>query len=127
MSHSFWATRYLNKTPYAFIPFLGQVLRLGENRLRGRDSIVYLRCLPNLRTLSLRGNPLCKSDPDDSDGEEDGDNDWRGFVMALLPKLIYLECHNITAEEREAASTRHQGEIFKARNREDKAATEQDR
>ena len=47
--------------------------------------------------------------------------------MAILPKLIYLECHSIRAEEREVASARHQGEIFKARNREDKAMTEKER
>ena len=47
--------------------------------------------------------------------------------MALLPNLVYLECHNISEEERESAAALHQGEIFKARNREDKAATEQQR
>ena len=36
------------------------VLRLGKNKLSNREDVLYLRRLPNLRTLSLAGNPLCQ-------------------------------------------------------------------
>ena len=72
------------------------VLRVGMNRLKSRDDIVYLRKLPNLRTLSLRGNALCD------------DPDWTSYAKALLPNLIYLEFQAIMPEEREKAVARHQ-------------------
>ena len=35
------------------------VLRIGNNKLSSREDILYLRRLRNLRTLSIKGNPLC--------------------------------------------------------------------
>ncbi len=64
-----------------------------------------MRRLPALRTLSLKENPYCESD-----------EDWRGFVVALLPSLVFLEYHTIKKEEREEATARHQGDIFRAQN-----------
>ena len=87
-----------------------------------------MRQLPALRTLSIKENPYCEAE-----------EDWRGFIMALLPStlqrfgmglgqskalasslyitdLVFLECHAIKAEEREEASVRHQGDIFRAQN-----------
>ena len=62
-----------------------KVLRVGDNRLSRREDVVYLRKLGALRTLSIKGNPLCQED-----------EDCKGFVTAMLPKLVYLECHHLT-------------------------------
>ena len=72
--------------------------------------------IPGLRTLSIKENPFCK------------DFDWQGFVIALLPKLVYLECHFIHSERREISAAAHQGDIFRAQNQEEalKEAQEQE-
>ena len=72
------------------------VLRLGNNRLNSRDDILYLRKLRNLRTLSIKGNPLCTTE------------DWKSFTISLLPHLSFLEIHPISAEERDKAALRYQ-------------------
>lgn len=72
------------------------VLRIGNNRLSSRDDVLYLRKLRNLRTLSIKGNPLCTTD------------DWKSYTIALLPHLTYLEIHPIAPAEREKAAARYQ-------------------
>ena len=72
------------------------VLRIGNNRLNSRDDVLYLRRLKNLRTLSIKGNPLCTTD------------DWNGFTISLLPHLTFLEIHPISATERDKAALRYQ-------------------
>lgn len=72
-----------------------KVLRVGSNRLRERQDIIYLRKLSSLRTLSIKENPLCESE-----------QDWQGFVMAMLPDLAFLECHAVPPAQRAAAITR---------------------
>ncbi len=39
-----------------------------------QDDIIYLRQLPGLKTLSIKENPYCEAE-----------EDWQGFIMALLP------------------------------------------
>ena len=72
------------------------VLRIGNNRLASRDDVLYLRKLAHLRTLSIKGNPLC------------GTEDWKSYTIALLPHLTYLEIHPISPSEREKAASRYQ-------------------
>ena len=84
-----------------------KVLRVGHNKIQQKDSVVYLRKLISLKTLSIKENPFC-------DGE-----DWETFCMALLPNLAYLETMFVTHEKREAAMSKHQGDIFRAHNQEE--------
>ncbi len=56
----------------------------------------------------MKENPYCETE-----------EDWQGFAVALLPGLAFLECHAIQREERESASVRHQGDIFRAQNQEE--------
>ena len=81
------------------------VLRIGKNKLSNRDDILYLRRLKRLSTLSVAGNPLCKSEG------------WEDYVKALLPNLICLESHNI--KNRDLATARYQGDVFKAEGKEE--------
>jgi hypothetical protein len=82
------------------------VLRVGQNALADRADVVYLRRLCALRTLSIKGNPVCD------------ETDFEGFVLAMLPDLCYLECHFVSSERHEAAVQRHQGDLFRVRNAE---------
>ncbi len=93
-----------------------KVLRLGKNRISSKDDIVYLRILPALRTLSIKENPYCEAE-----------KDWRGFAIALLPNLLYLECHSVTEEDRDLAERKHQGDVFRARNAEEQAREVQEK
>jgi len=107
------------------------ITALFECRLTSKDDVVYLRRLPNLRTLSFRGNPICEtigggggvSDDDNASADSAGDNNsagnWETFAVALLPNLSYLECRSVTQEMREAAVAAHQGDVFRARNAEE--------
>ena len=72
------------------------VLRIGNNRLHSKEDILYLRRLPALRTLSIKGNPICRSE------------DWKSFAVALLPNLTYLEIHPVSQNEREEAASKYQ-------------------
>eukprot|EP00095_Tigriopus_kingsejongensis_P003056 maker-scaffold101_size371023-snap-gene-0.20 protein:Tk03056 transcript:maker-scaffold101_size371023-snap-gene-0.20-mRNA-1 annotation:"leucine-rich repeat-containing protein 48-like isoform x3" len=94
-----------------------KVLRLGRNHISDRKAnIICLRQLPALKTLSVKENPFCL------------EPDWKEFVIALLPNLMYLECHNITQAQRDAALIQHQGEVFKVKNQEEltKSASDKD-
>lgn len=79
------------------------VLRIGNNRLNSRDDILYLRKLKSLRTLSIKGNPVCITE------------DWKSYTIALVPNLAYLEIHPISPSERESASLRYQVSKYSCR------------
>ncbi|XP_059089736.1 dynein regulatory complex subunit 3-like [Tigriopus californicus] len=90
-----------------------KVLRIGKNQITDRKTnIIYLRRLPALKTLSVKDNPFCE------------EPHWQDFIMAMLPNLMYLECNAISKAKRDAASLQHQGEVFKVKNQEDIAMTE---
>jgi hypothetical protein len=75
------------------------VLRVGNNKLACRDDILYLRRLRGLRTLSIKGNPICNTE------------EWMSFTVALLPNLAYLEIHPISQDEKDKATARYQVKI----------------
>ena len=69
-----------------------EVLRLGNNKITNKkvkeiylsgnqlflfEVVIYLRQLPKLRTLSLKGNPVANI------------KDFDGYVAAFLPKVIF--------------------------------------
>nr|XP_045232184.1 dynein regulatory complex subunit 3 isoform X9 [Macaca fascicularis] len=60
-----------------------QVLSLGNNQIDNMMNIVYLRRFQCLRTLSLSGNPISEAE------------DYKMFICAYLPDLVYLDFRRI--------------------------------
>uniref|UniRef100_A0A8I5ZQF1 Dynein regulatory complex subunit 3 n=1 Tax=Rattus norvegicus TaxID=10116 RepID=A0A8I5ZQF1_RAT len=72
-----------------------QVLSLGNNQINNMMNIIYLRRFPCLRTLSLSGNPV-------SEAEE-----YKVFIYAYLPDLVYLDFRRVDEQAALAPSTQH--------------------
>ena len=83
-----------------------EVLRLGNNKICSKTAIIYLRRLPKLRTLSLKGNPVTRF------------KDFDGYVAAFLPNLMYYEFKMVDQRLRKLYTDKNQGEIFKVLGRE---------
>ncbi|XP_051023241.1 LOW QUALITY PROTEIN: dynein regulatory complex subunit 3 [Acomys russatus] len=83
-----------------------QVLSLGNNQISNIMNIIYLRQFTCLRTLSLSGNPLTKSE------------DYKMFIYAYLPDLVYLDFRRIDEQVKEMAKIRHQYSIDELKHRE---------
>lgn len=64
-----------------------ECLSLGNNLIQRADSIAYLRRLPNLRSLCLRGNPVAE------------DAEYTSHVIAQLPRLVFLDYALIKDEQ----------------------------
>ncbi|XP_064234294.1 dynein regulatory complex subunit 3 [Aotus nancymaae] len=60
-----------------------QVLSLGNNQIDNMMNIIYLRRFRCLRTLSLSGNPISEVE------------DYKMFICAYLPDLVYLDFRRI--------------------------------
>ncbi|XP_032354888.1 dynein regulatory complex subunit 3 isoform X2 [Camelus ferus] len=73
-----------------------QVLSLGNNRIGNLMNIIYLRRFKDLRTLSLAGNPIAAAE------------DYRMFICAYLPDLVYLDFRRIDDHTKELAEVKHQ-------------------
>nr|XP_045363280.1 dynein regulatory complex subunit 3 isoform X1 [Camelus bactrianus] len=73
-----------------------QVLSLGNNRIGNLMKIIYLRRFKDLRTLSLAGNPIAAAE------------DYRMFICAYLPDLVYLDFRRIDDHTKELAEVKHQ-------------------
>ncbi|XP_069036840.1 dynein regulatory complex subunit 3 [Lepisosteus oculatus] len=73
-----------------------QVLSLGNNCLAQLDNVVYLRRLKRLRTLNLAGNPVHK------------DENYKTFITAYLPNLVYLDFRLLDEQTREVACVQYQ-------------------
>ncbi|XP_006901244.1 PREDICTED: leucine-rich repeat-containing protein 48-like [Elephantulus edwardii] len=83
-----------------------QVLSLGNNEIFNMMNVVYLRRFKDLRTLSLSGNPISEAE------------DYKTFICAYLPDLVYLDFHRIDDVTREEAETKHQYTIDELKHRE---------
>ena len=83
-----------------------EVLRLGNNKICSKTAIIYLRRLPKLRTLSLKGNAVTRY------------KDFDGYVSAFLPNLMYYEFKMVDSRLRKSHTEKNQGEIFKVLGRE---------
>ena len=115
-----------------------EVLRLGNNKIGQKAVIIYLRRLPRLRTLSLKGNPVTRYYVVTASSllfiqyylNLNRFKDFEGYVAAFLPQLMYYEFkvlditwlfnHNINrqmVEEkvRKVHTDKNQGEIYKVR------------
>ncbi|XP_053423983.1 dynein regulatory complex subunit 3 [Nycticebus coucang] len=83
------------------------VLSLGNNQIGNMMNIIYLRRFKCLRTLSLSGNPLSEAE------------DYKTFICAYLPDLVYLDFRRIDDHTKELAEAKHQYSIDELRHRED--------
>ncbi|XP_013798825.2 dynein regulatory complex subunit 3 [Apteryx mantelli] len=73
-----------------------QIFSIGKNNLATLEDVIYLRRFKNLRTLNLKGNPLC-------DNEQ-----YAPFTVAHLPELVYLDFKLVSDTMREAAILKYQ-------------------
>ncbi|XP_069840337.1 dynein regulatory complex subunit 3 isoform X2 [Dendropsophus ebraccatus] len=76
-----------------------QVLSIGNNNLTVLENLIYLRRFKQLRTLNLSGNPLCEEEQ------------YRLFVAAHLPDLVYLDFRLIDENIRDIANVKYQYSI----------------
>nr|XP_028691904.1 dynein regulatory complex subunit 3 isoform X5 [Macaca mulatta] len=83
-----------------------QVLSLGNNQIDNMMNIVYLRRFQCLRTLSLSGNPISEAE------------DYKMFICAYLPDLVYLDFRRIDDHTKELAEAKHQYSIDELKHRE---------
>ncbi|XP_042636968.1 dynein regulatory complex subunit 3 [Orycteropus afer afer] len=83
-----------------------QVLSLGNNEIFNMMNIIYLRRFKDLRTLSLSGNPISEAE------------DYKMFVCAYLPDLVYLDFRRIDDLTREVAEIKYQYTIDELKHRE---------
>ncbi|ELV14011.1 Leucine-rich repeat-containing protein 48 [Tupaia chinensis] len=83
-----------------------QVLSLGNNQIGNMMNIIYLRRFKCLRTLSLSGNPMAEAE------------DYKMFICAYLPDLVYLDFRRIDDHVAKLAETKHQYSIDELRHRE---------
>uniref|UniRef100_G1PB89 Dynein regulatory complex subunit 3 n=1 Tax=Myotis lucifugus TaxID=59463 RepID=G1PB89_MYOLU len=83
-----------------------QVLSLGNNQIGNMMNIIYLRRFKDLRALSLSGNPIAEAE------------DYKMFVWAYLPDLVYLDSRRIDDHMKGQAEMKHQFSIDELRHRE---------
>uniref|UniRef100_A0A2I3H3M4 Dynein regulatory complex subunit 3 n=1 Tax=Nomascus leucogenys TaxID=61853 RepID=A0A2I3H3M4_NOMLE len=83
-----------------------QVLSLGNNRIDNMMNIIYLRRFKCLRTLSLSGNPISEAE------------DYKMFICAYLPDLVYLDFRCIDDHTKELAEAKHQYSIDELKRQE---------
>uniref|UniRef100_A0A8C5VN85 Dynein regulatory complex subunit 3 n=1 Tax=Microcebus murinus TaxID=30608 RepID=A0A8C5VN85_MICMU len=83
-----------------------QVLSLGNNQISNMMNIIYLRRFKCLRTLSLSGNPIFEAE------------DYKMFICAYLPDLVYLDFRRISDHTKELAEAKHQFSIDELKHRE---------
>ncbi|XDV13822.1 hypothetical protein PO909_002148 [Leuciscus waleckii] len=72
------------------------ILSIGNNSIAQLDNVLYLRQFENLRTLNLAGNPICDEE------------DFKIFVTAYLPDLVYLDYRLLDEQTRETAFAKFQ-------------------
>ncbi|KAI4566485.1 hypothetical protein MJG53_015162 [Ovis ammon polii x Ovis aries] len=83
-----------------------QVLSLGNNHIGNLMNVIYLRRFKALRTLSLSGNPVAE------------DEDYKMFICAYLPDLVYLDFRRLDDHMKELAEMKHQYSIDELKHRE---------
>ncbi|PNI17230.1 DRC3 isoform 4 [Pan troglodytes] len=83
-----------------------QVLSLGNNRIDNMMNIIYLRRFKCLRTLSLSRNPISEAE------------DYKMFICAYLPDLVYLDYRRIDDHTKKLAEAKHQYSIDELKHRE---------
>ena len=64
-----------------------QVLSIGNNLIDRLDQLSYLRAFPQLKAVSLAGNPVAN------------DNNYQPFVLAHLSALVYFDYRLVSDED----------------------------
>ncbi|CAH6786247.1 Drc3 [Phodopus roborovskii] len=83
-----------------------QVLSLGNNQISNMMNVIYLRRFTCLRTLTLSGNPIAEAE------------EYKVFIHAYLPDLVYLDFRRIDEQAKEMAKIKHQYSIDELKHRE---------
>lgn len=83
-----------------------QVLSLGNNQISNIMNVIYLRRFTCLRTLSLSGNPIAEAE------------EYKMFIYAYLPDLVYLDFRRIDEQAKEMAKIKHQYSIDELKHQE---------
>uniref|UniRef100_A0AAY4C3A7 Dynein regulatory complex subunit 3 n=1 Tax=Denticeps clupeoides TaxID=299321 RepID=A0AAY4C3A7_9TELE len=78
-----------------------QFLSMGNNFLSQFSNVMYLRRCNSLYGLNLAGNPLCNEE------------NYKIFVVAHLPNLVYLDHKLVDEQTRKMSSLRYQYDIEK--------------
>ncbi|XP_066432771.1 dynein regulatory complex subunit 3 [Eleutherodactylus coqui] len=76
-----------------------QILSMGNNNLTSLENLIYLRRFQQLRTLNLSGNPLSE------------DEQYKLFIAAHLPDLVYMDFRLIDENIRDIAKVKYQYSI----------------
>ncbi|XP_068943978.1 dynein regulatory complex subunit 3 [Petaurus breviceps papuanus] len=83
-----------------------QVFSIGNNMIDNLLNVIYLRRFTFLRSINLAGNPICEEE------------DYKLFVTAYLPDLVYLDFRLIDAHTRELGDAKYQYSIYELKHRE---------
>ncbi|XP_074064541.1 dynein regulatory complex subunit 3 [Macrotis lagotis] len=83
-----------------------QIFSIGNNLIDNLLNVIYLRRFQYLRSLNLAGNPICEEE------------DYKLFVTAYLPDLVYLDFRLIDACTRELGDAKYQFSIYELKHRE---------
>ncbi|KAL8623453.1 hypothetical protein ACOMHN_061966 [Nucella lapillus] len=86
-----------------------QVFSIGNNDLRELENIAYLRRFRKLKTLNLSNNPFC------------GLDNYKQYVAAFLPHLVFLDYRLLDDQTKAAAYERHMIQIEEMLDNEKKA------
>ncbi|XP_077069908.1 dynein regulatory complex subunit 3 [Siphateles boraxobius] len=82
------------------------ILSIGNNGIAQLDNVLYLRKFKNLRSLTLAGNPICDEE------------NFKIFVTAYLPDLVYLDYRLLDEQTRETAFAKYQYAVQEIQQRE---------
>ncbi|XP_064414308.1 dynein regulatory complex subunit 3 isoform X2 [Latimeria chalumnae] len=91
-----------------------QVFSVGNNCINQLENIVYLRRFKHLRTLNLAGNAISE------------DEQYKMFVAAHLPDLVYLDFRLIDEHSRDVGNQQYQYAIEELRQDERAALVKQE-
>ncbi|XP_059006490.1 dynein regulatory complex subunit 3 isoform X1 [Mustela lutreola] len=86
--------------------FNNQITKIDSLDALVKLQIIYLRRFKDLRSLSLSGNPIAESE------------DYKMFICAYLPDLVYLDFRRIDDHMKELAESKHQYSIDELKHRE---------
>ncbi|THD27066.1 Dynein regulatory complex subunit 3 [Fasciola hepatica] len=73
-----------------------QILSIGNNNLDELEDLLYLRRFPLLKSICLRGNPICEQPQ------------YNSFLLAFLPQIVYVDYKLTKEDAKEEAYEKHQ-------------------
>ncbi|KAF7271699.1 dynein regulatory complex subunit 3-like [Rhynchophorus ferrugineus] len=91
------------------------VFSIGKNRISGRENVNYFRRYPDLTSLNMAENPCSE------------EKDFRYYIAAFLPKLVYYEYKRIDDGEREKGILLFDSELRTLEKEEETLRAERDK